>query len=132
MSSNNNVTGTVAILGGTGDIGKRTIFLDIRRTDIDCLCLGFHISRIFLTEYRKEFPVVRITTRDPSSPKAQQLANLGAKLYKTSDSFDDVLSGVEVVVNALPTFISEDAKKELLAAIVRAGPKVSFLSEFGE
>ncbi|KAI0689356.1 hypothetical protein C8T65DRAFT_711807 [Cerioporus squamosus] len=113
MSSSNNVTGTVAILGGTGDI-------------------GFRISLIFLTEYRKQFPVVRITTRNPSSPKAQQLANLGGKLYKTSDSFDDVLSGVDVVVNALPTFIPEEAKKQLLDAVVRANPKVYFLSEFGD
>ncbi|RPD57558.1 NAD(P)-binding protein [Lentinus tigrinus ALCF2SS1-7] len=112
MSSTSNITGTVAILGGTGD-------------------LGLHMSRIFLIEYRKQFPVVRITTRDPNSPKAQELAKLGAELYKASDSFDEVLSGVDVVINALPTFIPEEARKQLLAALVRADPKVYFLSEFG-
>ncbi|RPD57576.1 NAD(P)-binding protein [Lentinus tigrinus ALCF2SS1-7] len=110
--SSKQVTGTAAILGGTGD-------------------LGMHISRIFLTEYREHFPTVRITIREPSIPKAQELAKLGAELYKTSDSFDEVLSGVDVVVNALPTSIPEEAKKQLLAAIARANPEVYFLSEFG-
>ncbi|RPD57559.1 NAD(P)-binding protein [Lentinus tigrinus ALCF2SS1-6] len=112
MPSTSKVTGTVAILGGTGDI-------------------GLHISRIFLTEYRKQFPVVRITTRNLESPKAQELKKLGAELHKTSESFDNVLSGIDVVVNALPTTIPDDVKTELAAAVARANPKVYFLSEFG-
>ncbi|KAI0690292.1 hypothetical protein C8T65DRAFT_765677 [Cerioporus squamosus] len=117
MPSSNEVKGTVAIIGGTGDLGKfRT---------------GLHLTRIFLTEYWKQFPVVRITTRDVNSPKAQELAKLGAELYKTSESFDDVLSGVDVVVNALNTSVLEKVEKQLAAAIARANPKVYFPSEFG-
>lgn len=93
--------------------------------------LGLHITRIFLTEYRKQFPVVRITTRSLESPKAQELAKLGAELHKMNESFDDVLSGVDVVVNALPTTIPDVTKKQLAAAVARANPKVYFLSEFG-
>ncbi|TFK80642.1 hypothetical protein K466DRAFT_558868 [Polyporus arcularius HHB13444] len=112
MPSSSNVKGTVAILGGTGDIGLR-------------------ISRIFLTEYREHFPVVRVTTRDPNSPKAQELAKLGAELRRTSESFDDVLSGVDVVINAFNTETIEKVGKELTAAVARVNPKVYFLSEFG-
>ncbi|KAI0690293.1 hypothetical protein C8T65DRAFT_745886 [Cerioporus squamosus] len=112
MPSSSNVRGTVVILGGTGDLGLR-------------------ISRIFLTEYRKQFPVVRVTTRDLNSPKAQELAKLGAELHKASESFDDLLSGVDIVVNAFNTEVLEEVGKQLTAAVARANPKVYFLSEYG-
>ncbi len=92
---------------------------------------GLHLTRIFLAEYQKQFPVVRITTRDVNSPKAQELAKLGAELYKTSESFDDVLSGADVVVNALNTSALEEVAKPLAAALARANPRVYFPSEFG-
>ncbi|TFK84562.1 NAD(P)-binding protein [Polyporus arcularius HHB13444] len=112
MTSSSEIKGTVAIIGGTGD-------------------LGLHLTRIFLAEYQKQFPVVRITTRDVNSPKAQELAKLGAELYKTSESFDDVLSGADVVVNALNTSVLEEVAKPLAAALARANPRVYFPSEFG-
>ncbi|RDX47845.1 hypothetical protein OH76DRAFT_1419308 [Lentinus brumalis] len=109
MTSSSEIKGTVAIIGGT----------------------GLHLTRIFLAEYKKQFPVVRITTRDVNSPKAQELAKLGAELYKTSESFDDVLSGADVVVNALNTSALEEIAKPLAAALARANPRVYFPSEFG-
>ncbi len=92
---------------------------------------GLRISRIFLTEYRKQFPVIRITTRDPNSAKAQELAKLGAELHQTSESFDDVLSGVDVVINTFNTGVILEVGKQLNAAIARANPKVYFLSDLG-
>ncbi|KAI1795638.1 hypothetical protein LXA43DRAFT_1090797 [Ganoderma leucocontextum] len=111
-SSNGNIKATVAILGGTGDI-------------------GMHISKIFLTEYRSAFPTVRITTRDPNSPKAQELAKLGAELHTLSEPIDDVLSGVDVAIDALPPRIPGDFKDRIPGALLRQNVKVYFLSEYG-
>ena len=136
MSASSKVIGKVAILGGTGDLGEWfSAFVycieQMGTENILFRILGLHISRIFLTEFREYFPITRITTRDPSATKAQELAKLGAEIYRTTDSFDDVLSGIDIVINALPTFIPDEAKKQLLAAVARANPKVYFMSEFG-
>ncbi len=133
MSSSSNVKGTVAILGGTGDLGEsaHSVLFAVTNHIPVHLLTGLRISRVLLTEYRTQFPVVRVTTRDPNSPKAQELAKLGAELRRTSESFDDVLSGVDVVINAFNTEVIEKVGKELTAAVARVKPKVYFLSEYG-
>ena len=93
--------------------------------------LGLHISKVLLTEYRSTFPVICITTRDVNSPKAQELAELGAELHSFSESVDSVLSGVDVVVNALSMTVPQSYQKELMEAISRQNVKVFFLSEYG-
>ncbi|KAI0755191.1 hypothetical protein C8Q80DRAFT_417048 [Daedaleopsis nitida] len=113
MSSTSiNLNATAVILGGTGELGS-------------------HVSTVFLTEYRHAFATVRITTRDPSAPKAQQLAAKGAQLHAFSESLDDVLAGANVVVNVMPTAASTSINKELAASLVKNGVKVYFPSEFG-
>ncbi|KAI0755213.1 hypothetical protein C8Q80DRAFT_1093731 [Daedaleopsis nitida] len=112
MSSTGKSAKLVVILGGTGD-------------------LGFDLSTVFLTEYHDAFPTVRITTRDQSTPKAQQLASKGAQLHAFGESLDTVLAGADVVVNALPMSASATINKELTASLVKNGVKVYFPSEFG-
>ena len=84
-----------------------------------------------MTEYRWAFPTVRLTTRDASSAKAQELANLGAELHPFDGSFDTFLAGVDVVVNTLSGSVAPEFKTGLLHALVRNGVKVYFPSEFG-
>ncbi|EJF63131.1 hypothetical protein DICSQDRAFT_146106 [Dichomitus squalens LYAD-421 SS1] len=110
-TTNVNVKATVAIFGGTGD-------------------LGIHISKIFLTEYRWAFPTICITTRDPASAKAQELAKLGGELYSFNDSLHAILAGVDLAVNVLPTSVAPEFKAELLHALVRNNVKVYFPSEY--
>ncbi|PIL36613.1 hypothetical protein GSI_00302 [Ganoderma sinense ZZ0214-1] len=111
-TATSNVKATVAILGGTGN-------------------LGYYISKIFLTEYRWAFPTVRLTTRDASSAKAQELIELGAELHPFDGSLDTSLAGVDVVVNTLSSSPTPEFKTGLLHAVVRHGVKVYFPSEFG-
>ncbi|KAI0713565.1 hypothetical protein C8Q76DRAFT_620621 [Earliella scabrosa] len=106
-----NLKATVVILGGTGELGN-------------------HISNFFLTEYRQTFPTVRITTRDPSSTKAKELAAKGAEVYAFSESLDVILTGATVVVNVLPTPICASINKELVPSLLKHGVKVYFPSEF--
>ncbi|KAI9067979.1 NAD(P)-binding protein [Trametes sanguinea] len=110
-------THSVAILGGTGLVGKQ-------------------ISLVFLTEFKSIFPTVRILTRDPASASAQELAGKGASLVKWDGSnlpnvLDEVLKGVDTVVNALSVNISAEAKQAVLEAVARNPVKVYFLDEFG-
>ncbi|KAI1788943.1 hypothetical protein LXA43DRAFT_974548 [Ganoderma leucocontextum] len=108
MSTNrSNLKATVAILGGTRN-------------------LGYYISKIFLTEYRWAFPTVRLTTREASSAKAQELAKLGAEIHSFDDSLDTFLAGVDLVVNTLSISVTLEFKTGLLHALVRNGVKVYF------
>ncbi|KAI0745962.1 hypothetical protein C8Q76DRAFT_765012 [Earliella scabrosa] len=106
------VKATIAIFGATGDI-------------------GFPASRVFLEEFPASFPTVRVVTRDPAAPKAQELAKKGAELHSIDEPLDNLLTGVDVVVNCLPTAISDEYKTELTNASIRNGVKVFFLSEYG-
>ena len=90
------------------------------------------ISRIFLTEYKDNFSTIRITTRDPNSLKAQELATIGADLHPMSEPVDTLLAGVDVVVSALPNAVPQAYKVELTEAIARQNVKVYFLSEYGQ
>ncbi|TBU38960.1 hypothetical protein BD309DRAFT_873284, partial [Dichomitus squalens] len=92
---------------------------------------GLEISKILLTEYRRNFSTIRVTTRALDSPKARELAMLGAELHVFSEFVDDVFSGVDVVVDALPTTIPQSYREELMQAIARQNVKVYFLSEYG-
>ena len=93
---------------------------------------GFQISKVFLTEYKSTFSTIRITTRDLSSPRAQELGELGAELRLFGDPVDSVLAGVNVVVSALPSAVPQAYKVELTEAIARQNVKVYFLSEYGQ
>ncbi len=90
-----------------------------------------HISKVFLTEYRSAFPTVRITTRDPKSPKARELAKLGAEMRALSEPIDDVFSGADVVIDALPPQVAGDYRERIPGALLRQNVKVYFLSEYG-
>ncbi|TFK77937.1 hypothetical protein K466DRAFT_668576 [Polyporus arcularius HHB13444] len=62
------------------------------------------------------------------------MANVAADptdLYWTGESFDDVLSGVDVVINTFNTGVILEVGEQLNAAIARANPKVYFLSDLG-
>ncbi|KAM5534545.1 hypothetical protein V8D89_011749 [Ganoderma adspersum] len=107
-----NTKATVVILGGTGDV-------------------GMHISLVFLTEFRSAFPTIRITTRNPKSPKARELAKLGADMRRLSEPPEDVFSGAEVVVDALPPQVAGDYRERIPGALLREKVKVYFLSEYG-
>ena len=92
---------------------------------------GMHISIVFLTEFRSAFPTVRITTRNPKSPKARELAKLGADMRSLSEPPEDVFSGADVVVDALPPQVAGDYRERIPGALLRANVKVYFLSEYG-
>ncbi|KAH9942397.1 uncharacterized protein BXZ73DRAFT_87989 [Epithele typhae] len=109
---NTNIKATAVIIGGTG-------------------LIGIWISKAFLTDFRSAFPTVRITTRDVNSPKARELAALGAELYSFDDSLDAVLNGADVVVNTLPTHIPATDGKKIITAVAASAAKVYFMSEFG-
>ena len=94
--------------------------------------IGLFLSKCFLTEYRSAFPTVRVTTRNVDSPASRELAALGAEIYSFQDSLTNVLDGADVVVNALPTHVSEEDKKKATAAVAATSSvKVYFMSEFG-
>ena len=84
-----------------------------------------------MEEFPASFPTVRVVTRDPAAPKAQELAKKGAELHSIDEPLDNLLAGVDVVVNCLPTAISDEYKTELTNASIRNGVKVFFLSEYG-
>lgn len=73
---------------------------------------------------------MRLTTRDASSAKAQELAKLGAEIYSFDDALDTFLAGVDLVVNTLSSSVTPEFKTGLLHALVRNGVKVYFPSEF--
>ncbi|KAH9918415.1 uncharacterized protein BXZ73DRAFT_52982 [Epithele typhae] len=111
MSPANNIKATAVILGGTGD-------------------LGAHVTKIFLSEYRDHFPTVRITTRDPASTKAKELAAMGAEVHAITEPMDDVVAGATVIVNVLPTAACLEINKALVTAMVKHGVPVYFPSDF--
>ncbi|TBU36926.1 hypothetical protein BD309DRAFT_1084954 [Dichomitus squalens] len=94
---------------------------------------GYHVSRVFLTEYRLTFPTIRIVTRDPSSPpKSTKLAKLGGELHPFGEPLDTILAGADVVLNIIPPpLLSSEFKADILQATVRNGVKVYFSSEWG-
>ncbi|KAI0737942.1 hypothetical protein C8Q80DRAFT_1293357 [Daedaleopsis nitida] len=108
---------TVTVIGGTGRLGQE-------------------ISKVFLSEYRASFST-RITTRDPTSVKAQELASNGAEVYQfdpenIEQSIAAAVQGADVVVNVLPSATTSKAtKQQIQAAAINCGTKVYFLSEFG-
>ena len=99
--------------------------------DVTFFDVGIYISKCFLTEYRTAFPIVRVTTRDVNSSKARELAALGAEVYSFGEPLAHILSGADVVINALPTHIPEEDKKKAVTAVAASSPKVYFMSEFG-
>ncbi|KAI0355068.1 NAD-P-binding protein [Trametes cingulata] len=108
---------SVAIVGGTGR-------------------LGFDVTQVFLDEFHTTFPTVRVLTRDPSTAKAQQLAEKGARIHvfdpeDVAQSLAEAFTGVDVVINVLPTTTPTDVKRQVAEAAVKHGVKVFFLSEFG-
>ena len=73
---------------------------------------------------------MRITTRDTSSAKASELAQLGAELVAYSTPLEEILAGADVVVNALSRIPAEE-KKKVIATVAASNAKVYFLSEYG-
>ncbi|TFK86092.1 NAD-P-binding protein [Polyporus arcularius HHB13444] len=108
----------VAIVGGTGRLGKQ-------------------IVDILVSEYRTQFPIVRVLTRDPTSDTARNLQAKGAELHMFDEANVDgslatALSGVDVVVNALPSATTPlSVKKQVQTTAITSGARVYFLSEFG-
>ncbi|OJT02372.1 hypothetical protein TRAPUB_7096 [Trametes pubescens] len=113
MSSSTSTKATVAVLGGTGTLGE-------------------DIATVLLTEFRESFPTVRVFTRDPSSSKAQAFAKKGADVVALDiESLENALAGIDVVVNVLPTSLSEEVRGKVNETVIKSGAKVYFLSEFG-
>ncbi|PIL27917.1 hypothetical protein GSI_09952 [Ganoderma sinense ZZ0214-1] len=107
---------SVAVIGGTGFV-------------------GLNISDAFLTDFRTSFSRVRILTRDAGTPKAQGLAYKGAELFQVDEddvhsSLDAAFADIDVIVNTLPTTVSDRLNHDVLRAVARSGAKVYFLSEF--
>lgn len=101
--------------------------------------VGAVVSRVFLSpEAKQNFTKVICLTRDKSSSKSQELSALGAKLVETPEPSNPnavavlakALEGVDVVVNLLNAEAIE-TKDVLLKALIKAGVKVYFPSEYG-
>ncbi|KAH8116734.1 NAD-binding protein [Phellopilus nigrolimitatus] len=101
--------------------------------------LGQVITETFLTTFKPFFSRVIVFTRDPTSPKAQGLAALGAELAQfsfdqsSSESagrLQESLKGVDIVANVLNQ-VDVRLKDMLAEAAVEVGAKVYFPSEFG-
>ncbi|KAI0700548.1 NAD-P-binding protein [Cerioporus squamosus] len=109
---------TVAVLGGTGRLGKQ-------------------IVDILLSEYRTQFPIVRVLTRNLTLDTAQSLQAKGAEVHQLDEAnvngtLTAALGGVDVVVNALPSATTPlGVKKQVQTAALTSGARVYFLSEFG-
>ncbi len=92
---------------------------------------------ILVSEYRTQFPIVRVLTRDPTSDTARTLQAKGAELYRFDEANADgslatALSGVDVVVNALPSATTPlSVKKQVQTTSITSGARVYFLGEFG-
>lgn len=87
---------------------------------------------MLLTEFRESFPTVRVFTRDPSSSKAQAFAKKGADVVALDiESLENALAGIDIVVNVLPTSLSEEVRGKVNETVIKSGAKVYFLSEFG-
>ena len=56
---------------------------------------------------------------------------MGAEVHSVQEPLESVLEGVDVVVNALPTSVSEEDKTKVITAVAASSAKVYFLSEFG-
>ena len=125
--------GTVAIFGATGDIGEsyNPGFRDCSCMLISHLYTGVAISQLFLEKLDTSFSTIRIISRNVSSAKAQELATKGGELRSLDEPLDKLLADIDVVVNCLPTELSNEYKTELTKASLRNGVKVFFLSEFG-
>ncbi len=133
-------TYSVAIVGGTGRLGKLTYCVSLLQAPFlinpAFIISGYEISVVFLDEFRTTFPIVRVLTRDPSTARAQTLASKGAML-QVLDSTDVAQSLLEtfvhadVVINALNVSAPKALKKQVAAAAVASGARVFFLSEFG-
>ena len=61
----------------------------------------------------------------------EQLAKLGADMRSLSEPPEDVFSGADVVVDALPPQVAGDYRERIPGALLRANVKVYFLSEYG-
>ncbi|KLO14005.1 hypothetical protein SCHPADRAFT_967111 [Schizopora paradoxa] len=103
---------------------------------------GKSVTEVFLSAaYRPQFSRVVVFTRNATSSAALGLAAQGAEIVKVT--FDDedpedavtlkrALVGVDVVVNAIvSTPVAAPGMKVLVKAVVDAGVKVYFPSEFG-
>nr|VWO94935.1 Nucleoside-diphosphate-sugar epimerase [Ganoderma boninense] len=107
---------SVAVVGGTGFVGR-------------------NISDAFVTDFRTSFSRVRILTRDATTPKAQGLAYEGAELFQVNEddvhnSLDEAFADIDVIVNTLPSTVSDRVNYAVLQAVARSRAKVYFLSEF--
>nr|VWO94474.1 Nucleoside-diphosphate-sugar epimerase [Ganoderma boninense] len=107
---------SVAVVGGTGFVGR-------------------NISDAFVTDFRISFSRVRILTRDATTPKAQGLAYEGAELFQVNEddvhnSLDEAFADIDVIVNTLPSTVSDRVNYAVLQAVARSRAKVYFLSEF--
>ncbi|KAF8517682.1 NAD-binding protein [Hysterangium stoloniferum] len=97
--------------------------------------LGSVISRVVLTEpYRPFFSRVVLLVRNPASPVAQELKELGGELAKVdvkdSAAMGGVLRDVDIVVNALGPG-DQDASDSLLEAVLANRILLYIPSEFG-
>ncbi|KAH9918184.1 uncharacterized protein BXZ73DRAFT_105309 [Epithele typhae] len=85
---------TFVVLGGTGN-------------------LGYFVVKTLIEEYKDAYPVVRFTTRDPTSAKAKELIALGAHAFAFSDPLDTFFAGAAVVANIVffPSEFGPDLRK---------------------
>lgn len=97
--------------------------------------LGSIVSKTILTEpYLTHFSRVSLLVRDPSSPAAQELKDLGGEPVKIdfddATSLNDSLEGVDVLINVLGT-THHSAKDKLLTAALANDVLLYIPSEFG-
>ena len=74
-----------------------------------CNAAGQVITDIFLTEYRSFFPQIRVTTRDPTSEKAQNLSKKGVAVFKfdpnAPETLDPAFAGTDVIINQTKNYL---------------------------
>lgn len=97
--------------------------------------LGSHISSVFLSSpYRSLYSEIRLYVRNPDSPKAQALKELGATLVKVDildqEALDEALKGANAVINALGS-LDHEAKAKLIEGVLRSNVALYIPSEFG-
>lgn len=93
---------------------------------------GQVITETLLTTYKANFSRVLALSRNPSSPVATKLAQLGAETPDASskEKLVSAFKGVDVLINSLGSTTLE-AKNDVAEAAIEAGVAVYFPSEFG-
>lgn len=125
---------TVAVIGGTGNIGESycTLCGAYGRADVT---IGRPLVQTLLSPQYRPSRVARVIvfTRDPTSAKAKELTDLGAEAIQSAGEAvtANELKGVDVFINTLAATIPQEVNDVFAQAAVEAGVKVYFPTGYG-